>query len=101
MFSPGKFDELMLPGWWYGAVEYQYPPHLRQGSYEEEGRSINFMKAGITTADRVVTVSPGYAEEIQTCVCSVADGICMHPTTGGVMLCLRFSHIVRSLVAGR
>uniref|UniRef100_A0A7R9Z6Q7 Starch synthase, chloroplastic/amyloplastic n=1 Tax=Chlamydomonas euryale TaxID=1486919 RepID=A0A7R9Z6Q7_9CHLO len=66
VFPPGKFEELMLPGWWYQAVEYQYPPHLRQGSYEEEGRSVNFMKAGITTADRIVTVSPGYAEEIQT-----------------------------------
>lgn len=66
VFPPGTFDELNLPGWWYNAVEYQYPPHQRQGSYAEEGRSVNFMKAGITTCDRIVTVSPGYAEEIQT-----------------------------------
>lgn len=66
VFPPGTFNELGLPGWWYGAVEFQYPPHQRQGSYAEEGRSVNFLKAGITTADRVVTVSPGYAEEIKT-----------------------------------
>jgi len=35
-------------------------PHpQRQGSYAEEGRSVNHMKAGIATADRLVTVSPG------------------------------------------
>jgi starch synthase len=48
------------------AMEYQYPPHLRQGAYEEEGRSVNTLKAGISVADRLVTVSPGYAEEIRT-----------------------------------
>lgn len=26
------------------------------GSYEEQGRAVNHMKAGLTTADRVVTV---------------------------------------------
>ncbi|GAX73007.1 hypothetical protein CEUSTIGMA_g459.t1 [Chlamydomonas eustigma] len=66
VFPPSTFDELNLKGWWYGAVEFQYPPHQRKGSYAEEGRSVNFMKAGITTCDRVITVSPGYAEEIQT-----------------------------------
>lgn len=50
----------------YGALEWQYPPHLRQGSYEEEGRSLNFLKAAISCADRVLTVSPGYANEIKT-----------------------------------
>lgn len=117
-----------LPGHWYGALEWQYPPHQRQGSYEEEGRAVNTMKVwawhlhpyslfqprcraawmqpvllcteimvaviccrflarlsvshiscfplahdvygvgqgGISTADRIVTVSPGYAWEIQT-----------------------------------
>lgn len=64
--SPSTFKELGLPEAWYGAVEFQYPPHQRLGSYAEEGRSVNLMKAGITTADRLVTVSPGYAEEIQT-----------------------------------
>ena len=131
MFAPSTFAMLGLPSEWYGAVEFQYPPHQRQGSYEEEGRAINTMKArcpmgkcfldslpshilskadimcatvlmpgdlsaregsasrlasqgrllatacrtqgchapsqgGIVTADRLVTVSPGYAFEIQT-----------------------------------
>lgn len=26
------------------AMEYQYPPHMRQGSYAEEGRSVNTLK---------------------------------------------------------
>jgi starch synthase len=41
---PGTFASLGLPGWWYPALEYQYPPHLRQGAYEEEGRSVNHLK---------------------------------------------------------
>jgi hypothetical protein len=44
VFPPSTFDELNLKGWWYGAVEFQYPPHQRKGSYAEEGRSVNFMK---------------------------------------------------------
>lgn len=44
VFPPGTFNELGLPGWWYGALEYQYPPHQRKGSYAEEGRSVNFLK---------------------------------------------------------
>ena len=44
VFPPGTFKELGLPGNWYGAVEWQYPPHQRQGSYEEEGRAINTLK---------------------------------------------------------
>lgn len=66
VYAPGTFELLSLPGTWYGAVEFQYPPHLRQGAYEEEGRCINTLKGGIATADRIVTVSPGYAQEIQT-----------------------------------
>lgn len=46
VFAPGTFPELGLPGDWYGAVEFQYPPHLRQGAYEEEGRCINTLKVG-------------------------------------------------------
>ena len=29
------------------------------GAYEEEGRAINTLKGAITTADRIVAVSPG------------------------------------------
>lgn len=66
VFSPWTYSKLGLPNDWYGALEYQYPPHKRQGSWAEEGRSVNHIKAGITTADRLVTVSPGYADEIRT-----------------------------------
>ena len=59
VFSPSSFGDLRLPGPWYGAMEYQYPPEQRQGSYEEEGRAINTLKGAITTADRIVAVSPG------------------------------------------
>jgi len=45
VFAPGTFEMLGLPSEWYGALEFQYPPHQRQGSYEEEGRAINTMKA--------------------------------------------------------
>ena len=47
MYPPSVFDQLNLKGWWYGTVEYQYPPHQRLGSYAEEGRSVNFMKVGL------------------------------------------------------
>ncbi|GLI71524.1 hypothetical protein VaNZ11_016750 [Volvox africanus] len=66
VFSPSSFATLDLPPQWYGCLEWQYPPHQRQGSWAEEGRSVNHLKAGLITADRIVTVSAGYAEEIQT-----------------------------------
>ncbi len=45
VFPPGSYAALGLPGGWYGALEWQYPPHMRQGSYEEEGRAVNTLKA--------------------------------------------------------
>ncbi len=47
VFSPSTFGMLELPGNWYPALEWQYPPHQRQGSYEEEGRCVNTMKVGL------------------------------------------------------
>ncbi|KAK3241616.1 hypothetical protein CYMTET_48637 [Cymbomonas tetramitiformis] len=64
VYPPTTFGDLGIDGQYYPALEYQYPEHLRQGSYEEEGRSVNHMKAGICCADRVVTVSPSYVGEI-------------------------------------
>jgi len=66
VFPPGSFRQLGLPAEWYPAVEYQYPPHLRSGPWAEEGRSVNLLKAGVAVADRLVTVSPGYAREVTT-----------------------------------
>lgn len=45
VFPPSSYAMLGLPGNWYGALEWQYPPHMRQGSYEEEGRAVNTLKA--------------------------------------------------------
>ncbi len=45
VFPPSSYEMLGLPGNWYGALEWQYPPHMRQGSYEEEGRAVNTLKA--------------------------------------------------------
>ena len=44
VFPPGTFGQLGLKSNWYGSVEWQYPPHQRQGAYEEEGRAINTLK---------------------------------------------------------
>jgi len=66
VFGPATFGGLGLPDHWFGALDYQYPPEQRQGSYEEEGHALNYLKAGISCADRVAAVSPGYAYEITT-----------------------------------
>lgn len=66
VYPPTTFGMMGIAPDWYSSVEWQYPPHLRQGAYEEEGRAINTLKGGIVTADRIVTVSPGYAQEITT-----------------------------------
>mmetsp|Transcript_6404 Transcript_6404/g.10959 ORF Transcript_6404/g.10959 Transcript_6404/m.10959 type:complete len:593 (+) Transcript_6404:123-1901(+) len=66
VFPPTTFAGTGLPANWSGATEWQYPPEQRQGAYHEEGRAVNYLKAGIITADRLVTVSPGYADEIKT-----------------------------------
>jgi starch synthase len=44
VFPPSSFNALGLPGDWYKALEWQYPPHQRQGAYEEEGRAVNTLK---------------------------------------------------------
>lgn len=46
VFAPKTYATYGLPGQWYGALEWQYPPHQRQGSYEEEGRAVNTLKVG-------------------------------------------------------
>jgi starch synthase len=47
VFPPKTYTSLGLPDQWYGALEYQYPPHQRMGAYEEEGRSVNTLKASL------------------------------------------------------
>lgn len=42
------------------------PEKFRSESGIDDGGNINFLKAGITCADKITTVSPNYAKEIQT-----------------------------------
>lgn len=42
------------------------PQEFRSESGIDDGGNINFLKAGITCADKITTVSPNYAKEIQT-----------------------------------
>jgi len=65
VFPPGSYWNLGLPDNWYGTLEWQYPPDQRMGAYEEEGRAVNHIKAGIITADRIVTVR---AQPQEACV---------------------------------
>ena len=44
VFAPKTYGDYGLPGSWNGALEWQYPPHQRQGAYEEEGRAVNTLK---------------------------------------------------------
>ena len=61
VFPPSSYAMLGLPGNWYGALEWQYPPHMRQGSYEEEGRAVNTLKArpGLIGYLGVMPLAPG------------------------------------------
>lgn len=46
VYPPSTFSMLNIAPAWYSSVEWQYPPHERQGAYEEEGRAINTLKVG-------------------------------------------------------
>lgn len=54
MFGAHHFGELGLPPHFYGVQGVEFHGHL------------NFMKAGLYFADRITTVSPTYAREIQS-----------------------------------
>lgn len=52
VFGPSTYESLGLPSEWYSALEYQYPPHQRQGSWAEEGRSVNHLKVSFRVLGR-------------------------------------------------
>ncbi|CAI5965910.1 unnamed protein product [Closterium sp. NIES-64] len=59
------FGSLGVPGEWYGALEWVFPEWARKHALDK-GEAVNILKGAIVTADRVLTVSQGYAWEITT-----------------------------------
>ncbi|XP_020596425.1 starch synthase 1, chloroplastic/amyloplastic-like [Phalaenopsis equestris] len=59
------YPNLGLPPEWYGAVEWVFPTWARTHALDK-GETVNILKGAIVTADRIVTVSQGYAWEITT-----------------------------------
>ncbi|KAI3853179.1 hypothetical protein MKX03_008269 [Papaver bracteatum] len=59
------FKNLGLPADWYGALEWVFPTWARTHALDT-GEAVNILKGAIVTADRIMTVSQGYAWEITT-----------------------------------
>lgn len=60
-----NFGQLGLPFAALGDLIYTYPLHER--TFEgDTGETINLTKGGLMCCDRIITVSPGYANEIRT-----------------------------------
>ncbi|GAB2223520.1 hypothetical protein Droror1_Dr00017661 [Drosera rotundifolia] len=59
------YSNLGLPPEWYGALEWVFPQWARCHALDP-GQAVNVLKGAIVTADRVLTVSQGYAWEITT-----------------------------------
>eukprot|EP00746_Dinoflagellata_sp_MGD_P147251 gnl/MRDRNA2_/MRDRNA2_79604_c0_seq3.p1 gnl/MRDRNA2_/MRDRNA2_79604_c0~~gnl/MRDRNA2_/MRDRNA2_79604_c0_seq3.p1 ORF type:complete len:961 (+),score=267.70 gnl/MRDRNA2_/MRDRNA2_79604_c0_seq3:71-2884(+) len=68
--SPGVknvgLEDLGLdPRFAWNALIYTYPKHER-AYHDDDGHVLNLSKAALATADRILTVSPGYASEMKT-----------------------------------
>ncbi|OVA14714.1 Glycosyl transferase [Macleaya cordata] len=59
------FKNFGLPPQWHGALEWVFPTWARTHALDT-GEAVNVMKGAIVTADRILTVSKGYAWEITT-----------------------------------
>ncbi|KAM0939561.1 putative starch synthase [Dioscorea sansibarensis] len=59
------YENLGLPSQWYGALEWIFPTWARKHALDT-GATVNILKGAIVTADRILTVSQGYAWEIIT-----------------------------------
>ncbi|XP_077251318.1 glycogen/starch synthases, ADP-glucose type [Tasmannia lanceolata] len=59
------YENLGLPPEWYGALEWVFPTWARTHALDK-GEAVNALKGAVVTADRILTVSQGYAWEITT-----------------------------------
>ncbi len=59
------YANLGLPPEWYSALEWVFPMWARKHALDK-GEAVNHLKGAIVTADRILTVSEGYAWEITT-----------------------------------
>lgn len=59
------FSNLGVPQEWYGALEWVFPEWARLHALDK-GEAVNHLKGAVVTADRILTVSQGYAWEITT-----------------------------------
>ncbi|KAL2634074.1 hypothetical protein R1flu_005553 [Riccia fluitans] len=59
------YQNLGLPPDWYGALEWVFPEWARLHALDK-GEAVNHLKGAVVTADRILTVSQGYAWEITT-----------------------------------
>ncbi|KAJ8751910.1 hypothetical protein K2173_000656 [Erythroxylum novogranatense] len=60
-----SYENFGLPSEWYGALEWVFPTWARTHALDT-GLAVNVLKGAIVTADRILTVSQGYAWEITT-----------------------------------
>ncbi|XVF53388.1 hypothetical protein PTKIN_Ptkin05aG0095400 [Pterospermum kingtungense] len=60
-----SYKNLGLPSEWCGALEWVFPTWARTHALDT-GEAVNILKGAIVTADRILTVSKGYAWEITT-----------------------------------
>ncbi|KAF5800532.1 putative starch synthase [Helianthus annuus] len=63
--AASTYCNLGLPWEWYGALEWIFPTWARTHALDT-GQAVNILKGAIVTADRILTVSEGYAWEITT-----------------------------------
>lgn len=97
------FDNLGVPGDWYGALEWIFPTWARRHALDK-GEAVNILKGAIVTSDRVVTVSPvrasrGNCERALTIALAVAIAATATATALDIQSCAPGS-FVRAMRSG-